>query len=124
MPRGRRAQMRTMVFGLLVMLPTLAAVHAQTPSTPAPPAPPNEPPKLQLTIPIEPIVPERRQFGVFTLEPPQVSGQIVSVGVPIGALLVRGVSSVKKAQHRRAERKARAQVQRELEEYLNSVIKN
>jgi hypothetical protein len=119
--------MRTTVINLFVMVLSMAALaEAQSPSTGTQPGQQGATPELKLDIPIVPATPERRQFGIFTLEPPQTNGQIVAIGVPIGELAVRAVGSVKRAQHRRAERRARTQVQKELQDFLakHSEIKN
>ena len=110
--------MRIALLGLFVLVLSAASAGAQSPAaTPQPGQHPSSP-ELKLDTVIVPITPDRRQFGIFTLNPPVANGQIIGVGVPIGELVVRGVGSVKKAQHRRVERKARAQVQRELNEFL------
>ena len=123
--------MRIALLGLFVLVVSAAFAGAQTPA--AAPQPGQQPssPELKLDTVIVPITPDRRQFGIFTLNPPVTNGQIIGIGVPIGELVVRGVGSLKKAQHRRAQRNASAQVQRERNEFLaqqgggvNAVIKN
>jgi hypothetical protein len=123
----RNTILRLLVFILFVA----ASAGAQSPPLASPTDQQTPPPELKLDTVTVPITPDRRQFGIFTLEPPVTNGQIVGVGVPIGELVGRAVGSVKKAQHRRAERKARVQVQKELQEFLaqqgggvNAVIKN
>lgn len=66
-------------------------------------APPNAPPK---------------RFGVFTLSPPETRGEIVRITLPVGELAMRGARAVSNARDRRAERKAREEVQQALKEFL------
>lgn len=114
--------MRTVISSLAIMTVLLtASAGAQSPFSGAPtPAPAQQPPSPTLKLDgIQiPSTPEKRQFGIFTLDPPTTNGQIIGIGVPIGALVVQGITSLKDAQHRRTVRKVRAQVQRELEEFL------
>ena len=55
--------------------------------------------------------PERRTFGILTLVPTELRGEMVRVSLPIGELTTRGVRSLRNAKQRRAERKAREEVQ-------------
>ena len=67
--------------------------------------------------PMVPIPPDGRGFGILTFLPPDTRGEFVRVRVPIGAL-GRGVAhSMAATQHRRAERAAREDVARALEEF-------
>ena len=52
------------------------------------------------------------RIGILTLVAPQKRGEIVRVSLPVGDLVTRAVRGVSAAQHRRAERQARAEVQR------------
>ena len=61
--------------------------------------------------------PARRRIGILTLVPPVKRGEIVRVSLPVGDLVTRAARSVSAAQHRRAERKAREEVQRVLLEF-------
>ena len=56
--------------------------------------------------------PGRTRIGILTLVPPQHRGELVRVSVPVGDLVTRAVRSVVAARQRRAERKAREEVQR------------
>ena len=55
--------------------------------------------------------PERRTFGIVTLVPTESRGEIIRLSLPIGELATRGVRSIQNAKQRRAERKAREEVQ-------------
>ena len=54
----------------------------------------------------------RRKVGPFTLVPPIYPGEMVRVAFPIGDFAVRAARVLRSAEHRRAERKAKADVQR------------
>ena len=56
--------------------------------------------------------PGPKRIGILTVVAPQLRGEIVRVSLPVGDLLTRAVRGVSAAKHRRAERKARAEVQR------------
>jgi len=121
-------KMRAVIISSVVVALLVASVSAQSlpgdtqQTQPAQQTPAQEPPapapKLNFNVPIQVEPPERRQFGIFTLEPPVTNGQIIGIGVPVGALIMQGITSLKDAQHRRSERKAQAQVKRELAEFL------
>jgi hypothetical protein len=64
-----------------------------------------------------PIPPAERRFGILTVVPPDTRGEFVSVRVPIGALVTGVAKSIASAQHRRAEKAARAEVAKALEEF-------
>src|SRR5262245_33270588 len=117
--------MRTAAFSLAVVLvvsaASVASAQSQPPSDQPDPQPPA--PHLKWDIPVPLVTPETRRLGVFTLMPPATNGQIIGVGVPVGALVMGAVTKVRKAQHRRAERAARVQVQRELQDFLNQQLK-
>ncbi len=77
------------------------------------------PPQIVLgreTPPVS-IGPGVKTFGIFTLATPQSDGEMVRVVVPVGELVMRAVSGVARAQHRRAERKARQEVLRALADF-------
>jgi hypothetical protein len=62
--------------------------------------------------------PAPRKFGILKLLPPDSrSGEFIRVSVPVGDLVARAVRGVRAAQYRRAERKAREAVQRELSDF-------
>src|SRR5688572_8308767 len=61
--------------------------------------------------------PRRTKVGIFTFIPPSHRGEMVRVSLPVGDLVVRGVRGFNAMQHRRAERRAREEVQRVLREY-------
>ena len=56
--------------------------------------------------------PGRRRIGILTLIPPEHRGEMVRVSLPVGDLVTRAVRGIGAAKHRRAERKAREEVQR------------
>jgi hypothetical protein len=58
-----------------------------------------------------------RRIGILTLVAPQKRGEIVRVSLPVGELATRAVRGVAAASRRRAERKAREDVQRELRQF-------
>lgn len=56
-------------------------------------------------------------LGILTIVPPESSGEFVRVRVPVGALISRVSHSIATAQHRRAEKAARAEVAKALAEF-------
>jgi hypothetical protein len=79
----------------------------------------SSPPQPGLTSPT-PLVgtaPEIKRFGILTLLPPDTSGEIVSVRVPVGDLATRAARAVAAVQHRRAERRAHEDVVRALQDF-------
>ena len=56
--------------------------------------------------------PGPKRIGILTLTAPQHPGEFVRVSLPVGDLVTRAVRGVGAAKHRRAERKAREEVQR------------
>jgi hypothetical protein len=78
------------------------------------------PPQPRLIIRADelfPLTPPPR-LGVLTLVPPQMNGEVIRVGIPVGELISRAARSVSDANHRRAARKADERVRRELEQFL------
>ncbi len=75
------------------------------------------PPSPLIVGPMVPIPPDGRRFGILTFLPPDTRGQFVRVGVPIGALGSGVAHSMAATQHRHAERAAREDVARALEEF-------
>jgi len=59
----------------------------------------------------------RRKIGPLTLVPPTYPGEMVRFSFPIGDFVVRGARALRSAEHRRAERKAKADVQRAILEW-------
>jgi hypothetical protein len=57
-------------------------------------------------------------LGPLTLVQPEMAGEAVRVRVPVGAMVMNAVHGVAAAKHQRDERKARAEVQRELAAFL------
>lgn len=55
---------------------------------------------------------------ILTFHTPETQGEMVRVGVPVGELVMRAVRAIRAKQHRRAEEKARAEVNRTLERRL------
>ena len=56
--------------------------------------------------------PDEVRLGVLTLLPPDTPGEVVSIRIPVGALVSRAAHAVLVAQHRRAENAARDEVAR------------
>ena len=71
-----------------------------------------------LTSPKTWLPPEARRLGVLTLLPVTRSGDVLRFSLPIGELAADGVRAIGKTQRRRAERKARETVQRDLRAFL------
>ena len=61
---------------------------------------------------------QNRSFGIVAFIAPETRGEMVRVRVPIGELTTRLARSITDARRRRAERKAREHVERELREFL------
>jgi hypothetical protein len=61
--------------------------------------------------------PDKIQLGIVTFLPPDSPGEVVSMRVPVGALISRAAHSVAAAQHRRAERAAGDEVAKALAEF-------
>ena len=72
---------------------------------------------LRLTVPPW-IEPTPKRFGVLTITQPERRGEIVQVSVPIGDLTIRAAHAIGQAQHRRAERKARKEVEQAIKDLL------
>jgi len=66
-------------------------------------------------IPPEPRV---KSWGPFSLVPPDTPGEIVKIRVPVGELAMKTAHTIAVANHERAERKARNEVARELQDFL------
>jgi hypothetical protein len=58
--------------------------------------------------------------GVLTFLPPDTAGEFLRVQVPIGALVMKPVRAIRKAQHDRAERSAHEEVLRALADFQNA----
>jgi hypothetical protein len=71
-----------------------------------------------LTIPNTWLPPDSRKVGVLTLLPVTRPGEVLRFSLPIGELAADGVRAISKTQRRRAERKARETVQRDLRAFL------
>jgi hypothetical protein len=106
-----------LVIGLLLVGATTA--YAQPPSS-------DPTRRLDLTFQGQPLStgpfawlpPDPKPLGVLTLLPPARPGEIVKFSLPVGEFAMRGIRAVASAQHRRAERKAKDKVQRELADFL------
>lgn len=61
-----------------------------------------------------------RTWGIFTLVPPQLPGEIVRVSVPIGDLMSRAFRGVAAANQRREEAAARRRVDAELKQFASA----
>ena len=62
--------------------------------------------------------PDRQQFGLLTLIPPDRAGEVARFSLPVGELAARGIRALSEAQRRRAERKSREHVRRVLQDFL------
>ena len=67
--------------------------------------------------PMVPIPPDERRFGILTFLPPDTRGEFVRVRVPVGALVSGVAHSMAAAEHRRAEKAAREDVAKALQEF-------
>jgi hypothetical protein len=74
---------------------------------------------LRVTLPIW-VEPPPKRFGVFTLTQPDHRGEVVQVSVPIGDIAMRAARGIGQAQHRRAEQKARKEVEQVMKELRES----
>jgi hypothetical protein len=81
-----------------------------------------KPQSFRLVIPPDPpwITPEPTTLGILTIAPPDTNGQMIKVVVPVGALTTRAVRAISHAHHQRAEKKARAEVQRAFQDFLQA----
>lgn len=70
--------------------------------------------------PMAPLAPDEWRFGILTFLPPDTRGEFVRVRVPIGALVSGVTKSIATTQHRRAEKAARGEVAKALEEFLKA----
>lgn len=66
---------------------------------------------------LAPSKPDVFRLGVLTFLPPDTPGEFVSIGVPVGALVMRAAHSIAAAQHRHAENVARDEVAKALAEF-------
>ena len=111
-------------------LHAMTSVRAQETNSPSSPALERVRVALQerqpspLTVgPMVPIPPDGRRFGILTVLPPETRGEFVLVRVPVGAL-VRGMAhSIATTQRRRAERVAREEVARALEDFRKAPVR-
>jgi hypothetical protein len=110
-----RPSLAAAIVGLWLAAPSLGAQQTSSPEA------------ARLTLPspfVSPIppvwsTPDVKRLGIFSLAPTDISrGEVVRVAVPVGDLVSRAAHAVTSAQHRRAERKAREQVVRELQTFL------
>ena len=69
-----------------------------------------------------PIPPDQRRIGILTVLPPETRGEFFRISVPIGALITGLARSVASAQHRRAEREARDEVAKALEDFRKAQV--
>jgi hypothetical protein len=80
------------------------------------------PQTLNLTIQPEQFwtdAPKPTRFGILTIVPP-ANGEVISVSVPVGELVMRAAHAVGKAQYRRQERHAHEEVLRVLQEFVHA----
>jgi hypothetical protein len=83
--------------------------------TTSPPAP--QPRLIIRADELFPVI-SRPRLGVLTLVPPQMDGEVIRVGIPVGELISRAARSISDANHRRAERRADERVRQDLEQFL------
>jgi hypothetical protein len=76
-----------------------------------------QPPKLAIPTWFEP-APKR--LGILTLTKPEWPGGIVQLSVPVGELAMRAARAIGQAQHRRAEQRARREVEQALKDFQAS----
>jgi len=76
----------------------------------------------KLIIRAEDLFPPTRptRLGMFALVPPETTGEVVRVSIPVGELVSRAARAVSDATHRRAERKADERVRKDLDRFLAS----
>jgi hypothetical protein len=67
--------------------------------------------------PLIPLSPDERRFGIFAFLPPDTRGEFVRVRVPVGALVSGVAHSIAATRHHRAEKAAREDVAKALEEF-------
>lgn len=58
------------------------------------------------------------RLGMLTLVPPQTTGEVVRVSIPIGELVSRGARTISDANRRHAGRKADERVRKDLERFV------
>jgi len=127
----RSPSQTSLVFVVLAALAcpyTLTAVRAQEATSPRPSASlerlrtglqERQPPPLT----VDPMVakaPDEWRLGILTFEPPRTKGEFVRVRVPVGALVSGVARSIVNTQRRRAEKAAREDVAKALEEFLKA----
>jgi hypothetical protein len=107
--------MRALAVGLFFALACAARPAAQEQGRPLERitlALPQPPPVIRGVYPVEGTAPKR--FGVFTLAPPELPGEIVRVSVPVGELVSRAFRVAAAANRKRQEAAARRRVERAL----------
>ncbi len=67
--------------------------------------------------PLIPLSPDEWRFGILAFLPPDTRGEFVRVRVPIGALVSGVAHSIAATRHHRAEKAAREDVAKALEEF-------
>jgi|SRR5689334_18559208 hypothetical protein len=77
-------------------------------------------PQTKLIIRPEELFPLTRptRLGMFTLQPPQTTGEVIRVSIPVGELVSKAARALSDANHRRSERKADERVRKDLEQFL------
>jgi hypothetical protein len=71
----------------------------------------------------EPGTHDQWHVGVLTFLPPDTAGEFLRVQVPIGALVMKPVRAIRKAQHDRAERLAHEEVLHALADFQSGLAR-
>jgi len=58
------------------------------------------------------------RLGMLTLQPPQTTGEVVRISIPVGELVSKAARALSDANHRRAERDADERVRKDLEQFI------
>jgi hypothetical protein len=73
--------------------------------------------------PLAPTAPDERRLGILTLVQPDTRGEFIRIRIPIGALVTGVARSIATAQYRRAEKAARGEVARAVEEFKKAQVR-
>jgi hypothetical protein len=81
-----------------------------------------KPQSFRLLIPTDPpwITPQPTTVGILTIASPDRNGEMLKVAVPVGELMTRAAHAISQVRYRRAEKQARAEVQRALQDFLQA----
>ena len=75
------------------------------------------PPILRGGAPLDPPLPGALKVGPFTLETPQLRGEIIRLSLPVGEYVSRVARGLATANHRRKETAARRRVEADLKAF-------